>query len=115
LSAPAERRPWGAYTTIDETGQYKVKRIRVEPGQSLSLQYHRQRCEHWVVVQGSAVVQVGGASTPVEAGGHCFIPLGAQHRLTNPGGSVLVLIEVQCGTYLGEDDIVRLEDRYGRA
>ena len=115
LSAPTERRPWGAYTILDETGQYKVKRISVGPGESLSLQYHKQRCEHWVVVQGRAVVQVGDASVPVEAGGYCFIPLGVQHRLTNSGTTELVLIEVQCGSYLGEDDIVRLEDRYGRA
>lgn len=115
MSARTERRPWGAYTTIDEAGQYKVKRINVAPGESLSLQYHRSRSEHWVVVHGSALVQVGDSSTAVESGGYCYIPLGEQHRLANTGDTELVLIEVQCGSYLGEDDIVRLEDRYGRA
>ncbi len=115
LSAPSELRPWGGYTTLDEAGQYKVKRITVAPGESLSLQYHRQRAEHWVVVQGSALVQIGDDSAAVEAGGYCHIPLGEQHRLSNTGEAELVLIEVQCGPYLGEDDIVRLEDRYGRA
>jgi mannose-1-phosphate guanylyltransferase len=114
LSTPTEHRPWGAYTTIDEAGRYKVKRITVAPGQALSLQYHHRRSEHWVVVQGSALVQVGENSIAVEAGGYCYIPLGEQHRLANTGEREMVLIEVQCGEYLGEDDIVRLDDRYGR-
>jgi len=99
---------------MDETGSYKVKRITVAPGQSLSLQYHHHRSEHWVVVQGRALIQVGETSTAVEAGGYCYIPVGEKHRLANTGESEMVLIEVQCGDYLGEDDIVRLDDRYGR-
>jgi mannose-1-phosphate guanylyltransferase / mannose-6-phosphate isomerase len=109
------QRPWGGFETLAEAGGYKVKRIRVAPGQSLSLQYHHQRSEHWVVVRGQALVQVGAQKYATEAGQHRFIPLGEQHRLTNAGAEELVLIEVQCGAYLGEDDIVRLDDRYGRA
>jgi len=108
-------RPWGDYATLDEAGGYKVKRISVSPGESLSLQYHHQRCEHWVVVQGKALVQVGTQEFTTGPGQHRFIPLGERHRLTNVGTGDLVLIEVQCGAYLGEDDIVRLDDRYGRA
>jgi mannose-6-phosphate isomerase-like protein (cupin superfamily) len=109
------RRPWGGYQTLAEAGGYKVKRIVVAPGQSLSLQYHHQRSEHWVVVRGHALVQVGTQEFTTEPGQHRFIPLGERHRLTNIGASELVLIEVQCGAYLDEDDIVRLDDRYGRA
>jgi mannose-1-phosphate guanylyltransferase / mannose-6-phosphate isomerase len=109
------RRPWGGFETLAEAGGYKVKRICVAPGQSLSLQYHHQRSEHWVVVRGQALVQVGTQAYTTGPGQHRFIPLGEQHRLTNIGAVDLVLIEVQCGAYLGEDDIVRLDDRYGRA
>jgi mannose-1-phosphate guanylyltransferase / mannose-6-phosphate isomerase len=114
-SGDAGRRPWGGYQTLAEAGGYKVKRIVVTPGQSLSLQYHHQRSEHWVVVRGQALVRVGTQEFTTEPGQHRFIPLGEQHRLTNIGAGELVLIEVQYGAYLGEDDIVRLDDRYGRA
>jgi mannose-1-phosphate guanylyltransferase len=87
----------------------------VQPGQQLSLQYHYKRAEHWVVVQGMALVQVGDEELPTKPGEYRYIPLGEKHRLTNIGDEELVLIEVQCGSYLGEDDIVRLEDNYGRA
>lgn len=107
-------RPWGNYATLKEEGGYKVKRISVKPGQSLSLQYHHQRAEHWVVVQGTAMVQIGDEEHKTLAGQYRYIPLKEQHRLTNVGQDELVLIEVQCGHYLGEDDIVRLEDSYGR-
>lgn len=109
------RRPWGRYATLHEEDGYKVKRIVVHPGQSLSLQYHHRRAEHWVVVSGWADVQVGEETYRTEPGQYRYIPLGERHRLTNRGARDLVLIEVQCGDYLGEDDIVRLEDRYGRA
>lgn len=115
LSARAEVRPWGGWETLDEHGPYKVKRIRVAEGQSLSLQYHHHRSEHWVVVRGEALVRVGTSEQRTCAGEYRYIPRGEQHRLTNVGDGELVLIEVQCGVYLGEDDIVRLEDRYGRA
>ena len=107
-------RPWGNYTTLMEGNDYKVKRIVVKPGQALSLQYHRQRSEHWVVVQGTGRVQIGDHEHDTPAGGHCYIPLNENHRLTNYGTDELVLIEVQCGDYLDEKDIVRLADVYGR-
>ncbi len=112
---PAVQRPWGTYATLKEENGYKVKRITVRPGQSLSLQYHHKRAEHWVVVKGQAIVQIGDTEHPTRAGEYRYIPLKEQHRLTNVGDDELVLIEVQCGTYLGEDDIVRLADVYGRA
>lgn len=108
-------RPWGTYAALKEEEGYKVKRITVRPGQSLSLQYHHQRAEHWVVVQGIANVQVGETEYRTEPGQYRYIPLQEKHRLTNIGEEELVLIEVQCGGYLGEDDIVRLNDIYGRA
>jgi mannose-1-phosphate guanylyltransferase len=110
----AVNRPWGTYATLKEESGYKVKRITVKPGQSLSLQYHHQRAEHWIVVQGIALVQVGDQETRVEPGQYRYIPLKERHRLSNIGTEELVLIEVQCGAYLGEDDIVRLADTYGR-
>jgi mannose-1-phosphate guanylyltransferase len=108
-------RPWGTYASLKEETGYKVKRITVAPGQSLSLQYHHQRAEHWVVVQGTAVVQVGDEEFKTHTGEYRYIPLKEKHRLTNAGADELVLIEVQCGAYLGEDDIVRLSDNYGRS
>lgn len=111
----AVHRPWGTYATLKEEGGYKVKRITVKPGQSLSLQYHHHRAEHWVVVQGTALIQVGDNEQRAEPGQYRYIPLKEKHRLSNIGIDELVLIEVQCGPYLGEDDIVRLADTYGRA
>ena len=108
-------RPWGTYASLKEEAGYKVKRITVKPGQSLSLQYHHQRAEHWVVVRGKGVVQIGEAEHETVPGQYRYIPLREKHRLTNNGSEELVLIEVQCGNYLGEDDIVRLADTYGRA
>jgi mannose-1-phosphate guanylyltransferase / mannose-6-phosphate isomerase len=108
-------RPWGTYAALKEEESYKVKRITVRPGASISLQYHHQRSEHWVVVQGRALVQIGNVEHETVAGQYRFIPLKEKHRLTNISDQELVLIEVQCGEYLGEDDIVRLADTYGRA
>lgn len=108
-------RPWGTYTTLKEEGGYKVKRITVRPGESLSLQYHDHRAEHWTVVRGHGVVQIGDVEYPTGPGEYRYIPLREHHRLTNKGEEELVLIEVQIGDYLGEDDIVRLQDNYGRA
>jgi mannose-1-phosphate guanylyltransferase len=108
-------RPWGTYTTLKEEGGYKVKRITVRPGESLSLQYHHHRAEHWTVVRGHGIVQIGEVEYPTGPGEYRYIPLKEHHRLTNKGEEELVLIEVQVGDYLGEDDIVRLQDNYGRA
>lgn len=110
----AVHRPWGTYATLKEESGYKVKRITVKSGEALSLQYHHQRAEHWVVVQGTAMVQVGDEEHKTLPGQYRYIPLKEKHRLTNIGQDELVLIEVQCGGYLGEDDIVRLADTYGR-
>ena len=107
-------RPWGTYASLKEEDGYKVKRITVKPGESLSLQYHHQRAEHWVVVKGTAIVQIGEVEHRTLPGEYRYIPLQEKHRLTNIGLDELVLVEVQCGGYLGEDDIVRLADTYGR-
>ena len=114
IQTASVNRPWGVYTTLKEEAGYKVKRITVRPGQSLSLQYHHHRAEHWVVVRGRGVVQIGDAEYPTGPGEYRYIPLKEKHRLTNTGQEILVLIEVQFGDYLAEDDIVRLQDNYGR-
>ena len=117
-AAPAsptfEQRPWGSYTVLDEGHRYKVKRLEVLPGKRLSYQKHTQRTEHWMVVQGRANVTLEGQEIPVATGGTMDVPLGAAHRIANPGSETLVLIEIQRGSYLGEDDIIRLQDDYGR-
>ena len=107
-------RPWGTYATLKTEDGYQVKRLTVAPGQKLSLQYHHKRAEHWLVTQGKAMVQIGDEEFETGPGEYRHIPLGEKHRLTNIGDSELVLIEVQVGSYLGEDDIVRIEDVYGR-
>jgi mannose-1-phosphate guanylyltransferase/mannose-6-phosphate isomerase len=107
-------RPWGTYATLKQEEGYQVKRITVAPGQKLSLQYHHKRAEHWVVTQGKAIVQIGDDEFESGPGEYRYIPLGEKHRLTNIGDSELVLVEVQVGSYLGEDDIVRVADIYGR-
>lgn len=107
-------RPWGYYQTIDAGDRYQVKRISVKPGASLSLQKHHHRSEHWVVVRGAADVTVGDERRLVHENESIYLPIGCVHRLSNPGKISLELIEVQTGSYLGEDDIVRLEDRYNR-
>lgn len=108
------RRPWGWYDAIDEGDAFKVKRISVNPGASLSLQKHAHRSEHWVVVKGVAEVLCGQRTETLQANSSIYIPAGEIHRLSNPGVDALEIIEVQTGSYLGEDDIVRLEDNYGR-
>lgn len=107
-------RPWGSYTVLEEGPRFKIKRIVVKPGASLSLQMHHHRSEHWIVVKGMARVVNGGEPKLVNANESTFIPAGCRHRLENPGVIELVMIEVQSGEYLGEDDIVRFEDQYGR-
>ena len=110
-----ENRPWGSFTVLDEGDSFKVKRISVNPGHKLSLQYHHHRSEHWTVVQGVATVTVGEDIKKVKINESVYIPLKEKHALANEGEELMQLIEVQLGDYLGEDDIVRLEDRYGRA
>jgi mannose-1-phosphate guanylyltransferase len=108
-------RPWGCYDSIDSGTRYQVKRITVKPGSSLSLQMHHHRAEHWIVVSGTAVVQLGEKEQLLTENQSIYIPIGETHRLTNPGKLPLELIEVQSGSYLGEDDIVRFDDQFGRA
>ena len=108
-------RPWGSYDSIDADAGFQVKRIKVKPGARLSLQSHRQRAEHWIVVRGTALVTRDNDVFELHANQSTYIPLGAKHRLENPGSEMLELIEVQSGDYLGEDDIVRYEDVYGRS
>lgn len=108
-------RPWGTYTVLEEGPQFKIKRIEVKPGASLSLQMHHHRSEHWIVVSGMAKVVNGDREIFVSTNESTYIPAGHKHRLENPGVLDLVLIEVQSGAYLGEDDIVRFQDIYGRA
>lgn len=107
-------RPWGTYTVLEESSHFKIKRIEVKPGGSLSLQMHHHRSEHWVVVSGVAKVINGEREILVQHNESTYIPAGQKHRLENPGVVPCVMIEVQCGDYLGEDDIVRFEDSYGR-
>ena len=115
MSIYTENRPWGSFTVLDEGEGFKVKRISVNPGHKLSLQYHHHRSEHWTVVQGEASVTVGEDIKKVKVNESVYIPLKEKHALSNEGEELMQLIEVQVGDYLGEDDIVRLEDRYGRA
>ena len=110
-----DRRPWGNFTVLDEGDSFKVKRIEVLPGKRLSYQKHAQRAEHWVVVEGTAKVTLDGREVLVTTGQAIDIDVGAAHRVENPGDQTLVFIEVQRGNYLGEDDIVRLQDDFGRA
>jgi mannose-1-phosphate guanylyltransferase/mannose-6-phosphate isomerase len=107
-------RPWGSYESIDDGERFQVKHIRVRPGEQLSLQKHHHRAEHWIVVSGTAKVTRGEETFLVSENQSTYIPIGEVHRLENPGKIPLDLIEVQTGSYLGEDDIVRLEDVYGR-
>tara|TARA_B100000073_G_scaffold346278_1_gene357308 strand:- start:4235 stop:5674 length:1440 start_codon:yes stop_codon:yes gene_type:complete len=108
-------RPWGNYSSLAEGDNWQVKKIIVKPGESLSLQLHNQRTEHWIVVSGTARVEIDGFEKIIKENESVYIPLAAKHRLSNPGNEKLILIEVQSGEYLGEDDIVRFDDNYGRA
>lgn len=107
-------RPWGTYTTLENGERFKIKRIVVKPGASLSLQMHHHRSEHWIVVSGMAIVVNDDQEIMLNTNESTFIRAGHKHRLSNPGVINLVLIEVQSGDYVGEDDIVRFEDIYGR-
>jgi len=108
-------RPWGHFTVLDAGERYKIKKILVHPGETLSLQMHFHRSEHWVVVRGTAQVTVGGKETLVHENESIYVPKGATHRVSNPGKVALEIIETQVGEYLGEDDIIRFNDVYGRS
>jgi mannose-1-phosphate guanylyltransferase len=108
-------RPWGSYDSIDNGERFQVKRISVKPGEKLSVQMHHHRAEHWIVVSGTANVTIGDNTMIVSENESTYIPIGEVHALENPGKIPLELIEVQSGSYLGEDDIVRFSDRYGRS
>jgi mannose-6-phosphate isomerase len=111
----AETRPWGRFTVLDEGSDYKVKRIEVSPGKRLSFQKHSKRSEHWVIVEGTGRVTLGTHQIIAEVGHTVEVPVETPHRVENIGKGGLVFIEVQRGSYLGEDDIVRLQDDFGRA
>ena len=108
------RKPWGAYKVLDEGSGYQVKWLDVIPGQRLSLQSHRYRSEHWTVVSGTATVTIDDATTVLSTGQDIYIPFQARHRVANESDGMLRIIEVQTGSYLGEDDIIRYQDDYGR-
>ena len=109
-----EHRPWGSYTILEDRETYKVKRIEILPGKRLSYQKHEKRAEHWVVVDGEAIVTLEGKEIRLFPGQAIDIPQMAAHRMTNPGKDLLTFIEIQKGDYFGEDDIIRLEDDFGR-
>ena len=107
-------RPWGNFLSIKEDHNWKIKRIEVNPNSSLSLQLHKHRAEHWIVVKGSADVEINKKFFKLKENQSCFIPKGEKHRLSNSEKEPLIIIEVQSGEYLGEDDITRFQDEYGR-
>lgn len=110
-----ELRPWGCWTVLGEGEGYKVKRIEVDPGQRLSLQRHTHRSEHWIVVAGTARTSIGDRTSFIQTRESTFVPAGTVHRIENPGPQLLMIIEIQNGVYLREDDIIRLQDDYGRS
>lgn len=112
--AATELRPWGSFTVLEEAPGYKIKRIEVKPGHRLSLQMHHHRSEHWIVVSGTAKVTCGDRELMLGSNQSTYVPHCTAHRLENPGVINLVLIEVQNGEYLGEDDIIRFQDDYAR-
>ena len=109
-----DQRPWGSYTVLDDEATFKVKRIEVRPGKRLSYQRHARRSEHWFIVHGTAVVTLDGERRQVSSGDAVDVPVGTDHRIENASVQLVVFVEVQHGDYFGEDDIVRLEDDYGR-
>jgi mannose-6-phosphate isomerase len=115
MAMERDERPWGTYEVLAEGDGYKVKRIEVKPGHRLSLQMHGSRTEHWVIVVGEALATVGDQEISLRANEEVLIPARTKHRIMNTGERPLIFIEVQCGSYLGEDDITRFEDDYNRA
>jgi mannose-1-phosphate guanylyltransferase/mannose-6-phosphate isomerase len=115
VQATESARPWGIYRVICEEERFKVKRLIINPDKRLSLQYHHHRSEHWIVVRGTALVTIDGKEQFVHEGESVFIPKDVRHRLENPGKVDLEIVEIQGGEYLGEDDIVRLDDDFRRS
>ena len=111
----SEVRPWGSYEVLQESAVHKVKSINVQPGKRISYQRHEKRAEHWFIVSGDAEVTIEGVVNRIGPGDSIDIGIGAAHRIANIGSGPLIFIEVQTGTYFGEDDIIRLEDDFGRA
>ncbi len=107
-------KPWGTYQNLLDAPECKVKKIVINPNHRPSYQYHHKRSEHWIIVEGNALVTIDDEETTVNAGSHVFVPIGSKHRIKNIGDTKLIFIEVQCGTYFGEDDIVRVADDYNR-
>ncbi len=114
LGQETDQRPWGSYTVLDDGATFKVKRIEVLPGKRLSYQRHARRSEHWFIVHGTAIVTLDGERREVSSGDAVDIPVGTDHRIENASHAPVHFVEVQHGSYFGEDDIVRLEDDYGR-
>ena len=114
-ASPENHRPWGHYDVLTSMPDYQVKTITVTPDKRLSLQMHDRRSEHWVIVRGEAIATLDGREIWLGVGDHIFIGKGSSHRMANPGKEPLVFVEVQVGDYFGEDDIVRLDDDFGRA
>jgi mannose-6-phosphate isomerase len=114
MAMERDERPWGMYEVLAEGEGYKVKRIEVKPGHRLSLQMHQSRSEHWIIVAGEAIVTIGERESRLKPNEDALVPARTRHRVANPGTGSLVFIEVQCGSYLGEDDITRFEDDYNR-
>ena len=114
-TSEGSQRPWGAYTVLYGAEGYQIKEIVVKPGKRLSYQRHAQRAEHWFIVRGAGEVVLDGAAREISAGDSVDVAIGELHRISNTGSQPLVFIEVQTGSYLGEDDIERLEDDYGRS
>jgi mannose-6-phosphate isomerase len=112
--AATELRPWGSFTVLEEAKGYKIKRIEVKPNHRLSLQMHHHRSEHWIVVSGTAKVTCDDKEIVLHSNQSTYVPAGSKHRLENPGIIPVIIIEVQNGEYLGEDDIIRFEDDYSR-
>jgi mannose-6-phosphate isomerase len=115
ISLESEQRPWGCFFVLHDEPTYKLKRIEVHPGQRLSYQYHYKRSEAWTIVEGTGTITLDGVIKDYKAGETILIPQGVKHRIENKGQEKVVFIEVQTGTYFGEDDIVRIEDDYNRA
>ena len=114
ISIESEERPWGRFFVIHDESNYNLKRIEIEPGERLSYQYHNKRSEAWTIVDGNGLITLNGEDNEYSKGETVLIPQGVKHRIENKGQEKLILIEVQTGTYFGEDDIVRIEDDYNR-
>ena len=114
ISIESEERPWGSFYVIHDEKTYKLKRIEINPGQRLSYQLHNKRSETWTIVQGKGIITLDGVVKEYQMGDSIFISKGTKHRINNTGKKLLIIIEVQTGTYFGEDDIIRLEDDYRR-